>query len=285
VAQCATFYWKKSGSSNCVCMTPFQSMQQNTVSLDAVTIKQFQPSCSGGDADYGFYQTNATDTNGRQLRARPRRLLQQEDEDNSTSSSEESFESSTEMEQNNTLHDDSQSPETGSNIAFRQVAVNNNNSASTPLIIPLDNEFNNTESQEDFASSQESQPTPVVIPLDNDFNNTASQEDFNDTQADNLNVVALNDTQANADFEASSSEESSESSEEAFVAPKAKKQCFDVPAAPKNKTEILCSSKASTPVALPRAWLLMNNLNPDVGPPCKTWKPAVGTKSISCVNV
>jgi len=141
------------------------------------------------------------------------------------------------MELNNTLHDDSQSPE--SNFAFRQVSLNND----TQLITP----------------------TPAIISLDDDFNNTASQE----SQEDVLNDV----------------ESSEEGSAEAFVAPKRKKQCFDVPAAPKNKTEILCSSKKSTPVALPRAWLLMNNLDPDAGPPCKNWKPATGTRSISCVNV
>jgi len=61
--------------------------------------------------------------------------------------------------------------------------------------------------------------------------------------------------------------------------------CFDVPSVPKNISEVVCSSRASTLIPLPRAWLLLNNLNPDAADACKTWKPAVGFKSVECINV
>jgi hypothetical protein len=257
VAQCATFYWKKVGTSNCVCMKAAEKQDQTTTSLADVSIKSFQPTCLGGDADYGFYQvapqSSASGAMGRNL------LQQQDSDSNSTNNSESDELSSSEeadlSELNNTLQADALSEETD---GFQWRGVNNSNSSSfgsngsTLLIVPLESEFNTTEQE-----SQEALETA------------------------NLNIVNLIATQSQ---EGSSEEDMSwiESSSEESRPPKL---CFNVPLAPKNRTEVVCSSKASTPPALPRAWLLMNNLNPDTPAACATWKPAVGSKSIGCVNL
>jgi hypothetical protein len=182
-------------------------------------------------------------------------------------------------------------------IASEELLVDELNNTHTPnLVVPRGDAFG--------VASEE-------LLLDELDNHTDVRDGFNDTlrlptlpdESNSSSVsfkagdtVTLNDTSglmmgSEEMFEGASEEifglnetETVASNETDFAFPPKKQQlCFDVPAAPKKQTEVVCSSKASSPIPLPRAWMLMNNLNPDTDL-CKTWKPAVGSKSIGCVN-
>jgi len=191
---------------------------------------------------------------------------------------------------------------------FNNSEFNNSEAASQTS---RNSEFNNSEALSNVNAT--SGFSSNEFNNSNEFNSSGSQEsDFlqesNFTQnetagGDDLHIVTLNETQpspsgGSGEFVSSSEEGLNGASQEGLgnsanesavggnaTLPKKQQLCFDVPAAPRNRTAVVCSSKASTPLALPRAWLLMNNLNPDAGDACKSWTPAVGSKSVGCVNV
>jgi len=237
-ARCSNFYWKQSGTSNCVCMRAAEPTQtRSTANFADASIKRFTPTCAGGANDFGLYQIAPTTTtsNGTAPTATDsgRRLLQQADRGG------DSVEGATAVE-----------PLDQSNDTAPEPLDQSNDTAPEPL-----DQSNDTALGE--ASNTSSEASEELTTRD------ISLDDFNNSDTTESDSGIMNETA----FQ--------------FVPT----LCFDVPIVPKNQTEVVCSSKTSTPVPLPRAWVIMNNLNPDAADPCKTWKPAVGSRSISCVNV
>jgi len=266
-------------------------------------VPQSVKTASSNETDTDTNSTNTTETDSDETSS----------ERDSTESVEESNSTDTAgdeplIEENNTLSNDANSPETDSNETDNLHVVSLDNNTTSDLSSSEADLNDTTSSSENSDSSQLNNTSEEANDINNDtlrivdLNETGSGE-LEDVSSEGVSEEGLaseegNETTTNAtgmmtppstgnatsSGNATTSTGNATTSGNATTAQK-HQLCFDVPAAPKNRTDVACSSKKSTPIALPRAWMLMNNLNPDTADVCKSWKPAVGSKSVGCVNV
>lgn len=283
VIRCGNFYFKKSGASNCVCLS-FSSGGSSSVKLDAA-VNRYIASCGTG-ATYGLYQPSGTSGLNRRLLQllQQRPLLQQQPLSQQqpiippmSVAGSASMGSATSNGGGSNAMGQSSSGQGGSStssaISSSDATGSSSQAMSSSNAAAAQNTSNNM-GQNDARAPNATQNLNQT----RDFNNTnwnATDANSGNWNSSNLNQTRIfNDTNWNA---TSANWNSTKANSNSSV-------CFNAFAPSGPRVERACSSKASTPPPLPRSWMLMNRLNPDNADTCKLFKPATGTKSIDCIQ-
>lgn len=253
LSKCASFYFKATGESNCICLTPVDRTATVSVNLTGATVKRYFPSCSGTEGNYGLYQTASQA--GRRLQAR------------FAGAADDSAFTFTALDRNVTG-----ARATNSLTSASSAVSSNSNATNTAIGTAINSNITNT-AQTDVSTNLSVTSVPETA-------TSAPSSALNTAPTSALSSAA---TSANNNNNTSAAAAAAASAPLVGGA-NSQRLCFEAVSNNGNRTSIACSTRSVTPIPLPAFWLEMNNLKASDADACRNFRPAVGSKPIDCLN-